>query len=199
MIRGDDRSSLGTIRLRRGGTFVRCPYDQVATFVFRNLPKKTRHDIRILEVGCGPGNNLWFLNEEGFACSGFDGSPLAIQYAKARCGKAVELKVAQFPEIPFEGPFDLVIERAALCCVPFELACETIDNVRKVLVPGGRFLYTPYSAQRQLTGYICNYTREMIEQAFVGWTILQLQHAYLEDTQGIITAEHRVWAQKPND
>jgi hypothetical protein len=27
--------------------------------------------------------------------------------------------------------------------------------------------------------------------------ILQLQHASLEDSEGIVTAERRVWAQKP--
>src|ERR1700730_10519810 len=109
-----------------GGTFVRCPYDQVATFVFRNLRKKSRRDTRILEVGCGPGSNLWFLNQEGFACSGFDASRLAIEYARVRCGKAVNLKVAEFPQVPFDGTFDLVIERAAICYVPFDVAKQTI-------------------------------------------------------------------------
>jgi hypothetical protein len=105
--------------------------------------------------------------------------------------------LAEFPEIPFEGPFDLVIERAALWCVAFEVACETIAKIHNLLVPGGKFLYTPYSNEREKTGYICNYTREMVEQSFRDWKILQLQHASLEDSEGIVTAERRVWAQKP--
>ncbi len=181
------------------GKFARCPYDQVASFVFRNAPEKSRCDTRILEVGCGPGNNLWFLNEEGFSCAGFDSSARAIEYAKARCGSAVELKVAEFPTIPFEeNSFDLVVERAALCCVPFEAACETVANIRKVVVPGGRFLYTPYSGQREKVGYACHYTREMVIDTFRSWQILQLHHDALEDGDGVVTSEWRVWAQKPH-
>lgn len=180
------------------GTFVRCPYDQVATFVFRNLPRKPRRDIRILEVGCGPGSNLWFLNQEGFACSGFDASPTAIEYAKVRCGNGVELKVAEFPNVPFEGPFDLVIERAAICYVAFDVAKQTVANVRDVLVQGGRFLFTPYSRQTEALGYCCYYTREMVEDLFHGWKIHQLQHMSVDTTVGekSYSAEWRLWAER---
>lgn len=180
------------------GTFVRCPYDQIATFVFRNLPSKPRRDIRILEVGCGPGNNLWFLNQEGFACSGFDASPKAIEYAKARCGNAVDLKVAEFPTVPFEGNFDLVIERAAMCCVPFEVAKQTVANIGKVLVPGGRFLFTPYSKQAGPVGYCCYYTRDMVEDLLHGWKIIQLHHMSVDSSIGaeFYSAEWRVWAER---
>jgi len=182
----------------RQGTFVRCPYDQVATFVFRNLPSKPRRDIRILEAGCGPGNNLWFLNEEGFACSGFDASPTAIEYGKIRCGTGVELKVAEFPNVPFEGPFDLVIERAAICYVPFEVAKQTIANIRNVLVPGGRFLFTPYAGQSLNFGHSLYYTREMIENFFRNWKVLQLHHMSVESALGekFYSAEWRLWAEK---
>ncbi len=180
------------------GAFVRSPYDQIATFVFRNLPSKPRRDIRILEVGCGPGNNLWFLNQEGFACSGFDGSPKAIEYAKARCGNAVDLKVAEFPNVPFEGTFDLVIERGAITCVPFNIGKATIARVREVLVPGGKFLFVPYSAEREQVGYICNYTQEMIEESFQDWRILQLHLESTVDvlTGSLVTAVWRVWAER---
>lgn len=179
-------------------TFVRCPYDQVTTFVFRNLPPKPRRDIRILEVGCGPGNNLWFLNQEGFACSGFDASPTAIEYAKVRCGRGVELKVAEFPDVPFAGPFDLVIERAAVCYVPFEVAKQTIANIRTVLVPGGRFLFTPYSRQAESLGYCCYYTREMIEELFQCWKILQLHQMSVDSVVGdkFFSSEWRLWAER---
>jgi SAM-dependent methyltransferase len=182
-----------------GGTFVRCPYDQVATFVFRNAPKKSRHETSILEVGCGPGNNLWFLNQEGFSCSGFDAVPAAIDYAKTRCGSAVELKVAEFPEVPFEGPFDLVIERAALSYVPYEVAKKTIANIRRVLAPGGRFLFTPYAEQVETLGFCSYYTEPMIEGLLHDWKILRLEHVRTYDvpTSRVTTAEWRIWAQKP--
>jgi SAM-dependent methyltransferase len=182
-----------------GGTFVRCPYDQIATFIFRNLPEKPRRDIRILEVGCGPGNNLWFLNQEGFSCSGFDAVSMAVDYAEIRCGSAVDLKVAEFPEIPFEGPFDFVVERAALSYVPYDVAKKTIVNIYRILEPGGKFLFTPYAEQRETLGYCCYYTQPMIEGLLEDWKILQLEHVRTYDVvrSTITTAEWRVWAQKP--
>jgi ubiquinone/menaquinone biosynthesis C-methylase UbiE len=48
--------------------------------------------------------------QEGFACSGFDSSPTAIEYARHRIGPAADLRVANFPTVPFpDAAFDLVI------------------------------------------------------------------------------------------
>lgn len=122
----------------RQGQFPRCPYDHVASFVFRNSPKRPRSEVRILECGCGAGNNLAFFVQEGYACSGFDASPTAIDYARHRIGAAADLRVASFPEVPFpDATFDLVIERAAICYVNFDDAVRTIAEVKRVLRPGG--------------------------------------------------------------
>jgi len=43
------------------------PFDVVVTFVFRNAPRdRPRSEVRIVEIGCGAGNNLWFAAREGF-------------------------------------------------------------------------------------------------------------------------------------
>lgn len=181
------------------GKFVRCPYEQIATFVFRNLPAKPRHRTRILEIGCGPGNNLSFLMQEGFAVAGTDASSKAIEYARCRLGAGADLKIAEFPELPFPNEtFDLVIERGAITCVPFDIGKATIARVQEVLVHGGKFLFVPYSAEREQVGYICNYTQEMIAQSFQDWRILQLHHESIVDvlTGAVVTAEWRVWAER---
>ncbi len=43
-----------------------------------------RKAIKILEVGCGPGANLWFMAREGFSVYGIDGSEHAIELARRR-------------------------------------------------------------------------------------------------------------------
>lgn len=177
------------------GKFARCPYDYVASFVFRNAPDKPRRETRILELGCGAGNNLWFLNSEGFACSGFDASPSAIAYARGRLGAAADLKVGEFPEIPFSGPFDLIFDRAALCYVPFDVLSKTmLPKIRSLLAPGGRFLFTPYSGHSANVGSSCvYYTRDMIDALFTDWRIVSLAHVRGEDGDGkLISAEWRV-------
>ena len=182
------------------GSFVRCPYEQIATFVFRNLPSKPRHQTRILEIGCGPGNNLMFFAQEGFDVAGTDASPKAIEYARCRLGGAADLKVAEFPELPFsDESFDLVVERNAILCVPFEVGKATIAEVHRVLRPNGRFLFIPSSERRDVVSYhTCNYTRDMVEESLRGWRILQLHHDSTVDalSGAVVIAEWRVWAQR---
>ena len=116
----------------------RYPYDSVVTFIFRNFRRDVkRNDIRILEVGCGCGNNLWFAAREGFKIFGVDGSPSAIEYANRRLeedGLAGDLRVSDFASLPFESEyFDFVIDR---CSIVFynlcPLFCSYSGNKRRV-------------------------------------------------------------------
>ena len=51
----------------------------VVRFVARNFYKvPNRKDIRILELGCGTGANLWYCARERFSVIGLDGSKTAI-------------------------------------------------------------------------------------------------------------------------
>lgn len=61
----------------------------VANNFYQNL---NRGQVRILEVGCGPGANLWFMAREGFSVYGVDGSQTAIALAKSR----LDLEVPQW-------------------------------------------------------------------------------------------------------
>lgn len=181
------------------GKFARCPYDYVASFVFRNAPPKPRNEVRILEVGCGTGNNSWFLSQEGFACSGTDGAPSAISYAKARCGPACDLRVAEFPHIPFpEEQFDLAFDRAAICYASLEIARETIENIRKTLRANGKFLFTPYLFHSAPGMNGLGYTEEMVREILSRWQIVEIQKATFEDfgRSQLLWTEWRVVAEK---
>ena len=169
------------------GKFPRAPYDAVASFVYRRSPAKPRAEVRVLEVGCGAGNNVWFLASEGFSVAGSDGSQTAIDYAHRRfvaSGLTAELRVEAFPKVSFEDrSFDLVIERAALVYVPYEIACQAIEQIQRVLVPGGRFFFNPYSYhENDVAHHTCFWNRTMIDNAFArGWKLLRLHHSDLRD------------------
>jgi SAM-dependent methyltransferase len=133
-----------------GKALNRYPFDQVVSFLYRNFDRgKPRSATRLLEIGCGAGNNLWFAAREGFTVSGVDGSPSAVEFAKKRFadeGLKGDLRVADFIDLPFkENSFDFVIDRAALTCSGVSAAQKTVAEVRRVLAPGGKFFFNPYS------------------------------------------------------
>lgn len=77
-----------------------------------------RKAVRVLEVGCGAGANLWFLAREGFAFAGIDGSEAAIAQAQRRLDKELpnweqssELRISDIAQLPYgDAEFDAVID-----------------------------------------------------------------------------------------
>ena len=57
------------------------PPEELVRFAARTFPEaELRRRLRALEVGCGPGPNLWYLAREGFTIAGIDGSANAIHW-----------------------------------------------------------------------------------------------------------------------
>ncbi len=210
-----------------GKALNRYPFDSVVQFVYRNYSRlKPRTETKILEIGCGAGNNLWFAAREGFRVTGVDGSPSAIAYARKRFadeGLDGDLRVADFIQLPFEEvTFDFVIDRAALTCSCFTDARRTIAEIWRVLIPGGKFFFTPYSDRHSsfvsgrpgkdgLTvdisagtlkgiGPITFYSkREVLGMFLQGWKVVELRHIELTEeleSEVLVHAEWLAVAQK---
>ena len=211
----------------RGRQMNRYPFDAVVSFVFEHAPGKPRADTRILEVGCGAANNLWFAAREGFSVAGIDGSAAAIAYARHRFqsdGLEGEFHVGPLCPLPFsDGTFDLAIDRAAITYVTRAEAARTVREIRRVLAPGGRFFFNPYSSRHTsarsgvarpdglvdgisggaLAGgaAVCFYDRAQIADAFpaAAWDLRSVRH--VEDTRGDadVHADWRVVAARRGD
>jgi SAM-dependent methyltransferase len=121
------------------------PPEHVVRFVASNFYRvPDRKEVRLLEIGCGPGANVWFMAREGFAVSAIDGSPTAIQRASERLsreGLNVDLRVGDFTKLPWpDSSFDGVVENVSLNCNRWDAVQRALREIRRVLKPGAPFL-----------------------------------------------------------
>lgn len=123
------------------------PFDEVVSFIKSNFKYKLNK--KILEIGCGTGNNILFLAENGFDAYGFDASKTAIEYAKKKLKKkklTSNILVNTFSNYNYKKSFfDAVIDRGSLTCVDMITIKKTINKIYSCLKKGGLFLFTPLS------------------------------------------------------
>jgi SAM-dependent methyltransferase len=120
------------------------PPEEVVRFVARNyLASPHRKSVRILEVGCGPGANLWLLAREGVSAYGLDGSSVAVLQARERLeseGLTAEIRVGDAAQIPWsEEFFDAVLDIECIYANSLVDARRIIQECYRVMKPGGLF------------------------------------------------------------
>jgi SAM-dependent methyltransferase len=121
------------------------PPEHLVRFVAGNFYRvPDRKEIRLLEIGCGPGANVWFMAREGFTVSGIDGSATAVHQANDRLSKeglTADLRVGDFAQLPWsDAGFDGVVENVSLYCNRFDAVKHALGEIRRVLKPGAAFL-----------------------------------------------------------
>ncbi|MGE5423465.1 MAG: class I SAM-dependent methyltransferase [Ignavibacteriales bacterium] len=128
------------------------PGEDLIRFTARNFYQvPDRSAIKILEVGCGPGANLWYLAREGFSVFGVDGSETAIRQARERLDKECpnwqgQLVVADIMRIPFaDDYFDAVIDNEAVCCNLFKNARTIYSEMWRVCKSAGKLHVRTFS------------------------------------------------------
>lgn len=115
-------------------------------FIAKNFYSiSNRTEIKILELGCGTGSNIWYLRREGF-------TTYAIDYSKTACKKAeAKLKLELLHENSFffvgdyiseilhfeNNYFDAIIDIESLYCNSFEDCKKIINTCFQKLKPGG--------------------------------------------------------------
>lgn len=122
----------------------RWPFSELISRTFRSLGGSHPNETRVLELGCGTGNNLRFLAEEGFIPFGIDASPTAIEKARellAAHELDATLQVGDITELPWpDNSFDLVLDRAALVHNTPARIRLALEEARRTLKPGGRII-----------------------------------------------------------
>ena len=97
----------------------------------------------VLELGCGTGNDAARLAGEGYSVIAVDLSGEAIGQAQARFGSLARFLVADMTRpLPFpDGRFDAVMSNVALHMFPDDVTRALFAEVRRVVRPGGLFVF----------------------------------------------------------
>jgi SAM-dependent methyltransferase len=140
----------GAFREREWGRY---PPEELIRFVaarFYGAPD--RRAIRILDAGCGPGANLWYLAREGFWPVGVDGSKTALDRARERLRKEsldAELVHGDLTQLGayFEPEsFDAIVDVAALQHNRIGDIRQAVHSMHACLKPGGHLFSTLVAA-----------------------------------------------------
>tara|TARA_Y100000294_G_C8554789_1_gene336767 strand:- start:948 stop:1601 length:654 start_codon:yes stop_codon:yes gene_type:complete len=133
-------------RLKEWGRY---PSENLIKFIVKNFYHLKRSEIKILEIGCGPGANIWYLSREGFNSFGIDISSVAINKAQKRLEEdqlTASLKVGDVSKLPYEsGTFHAVIDNACLYNNDKKKTRIILEEIKRVLKPQGLFYSQTFS------------------------------------------------------
>jgi 2-polyprenyl-3-methyl-5-hydroxy-6-metoxy-1,4-benzoquinol methylase len=110
-------------------------------WIFKHCNKT---NLKILDLGCGPGLYSELIAQKGHAVTGVDFSENSIQYAISQANEKqldIEYIVKNYLELDFENQFDLVILIYLDFCVLLpEERDKVLSNIYRALKNGGLFI-----------------------------------------------------------
>jgi SAM-dependent methyltransferase len=111
---------------------------------------------RVLDVGCGTGDNALFLAERGFSVTGVDSAPSAVAAARAKArerGLEVSFVLMDALELArLTERFDTAVDSGLLHVFSDEDRARLIRGLHAVLVPGGSYHLLCFNEYSTLPG-----------------------------------------------
>lgn len=139
-----------------GGNIVFYPCEEYIRYVSKYIKKRTginefqkiRTMNRCLDIGCGMGRHINWLDDMGFEVDGIELSEVAVGKAKEwfdYLGKSHlknHIKCGSILDVPFENKiFDFAISVSVLDSMDFEIAQKGIIEVARLIRGGGYFMF----------------------------------------------------------
>lgn len=90
---------------------------------------------RVLDLGCGAGQDALAMQQAGLAVTALDGTPGLAAQAERRLGRPV--RVMRFEALDDEGCYAAVWANASLLHVPIAGLADVLARVWRALLPGG--------------------------------------------------------------
>jgi len=130
------------------------PSEELIRFIAKNFySSRNRKKIKILELGCGTGSNLWYLSREGFSIYGIDGSKIAVEKSVERINREVpswsgSIKIGDFSKkLAFDDEtFDAIIDVQAISCNDLTSSLQIYKECKRVLKKDGLIFTKMFSS-----------------------------------------------------
>lgn len=124
----------------------RYPNDALIGFLagmYARLPYAERQQIRVLELGCGSGANLWYVAKEGFAAYGIDFAPSGVELCRQVLQQwqvDATVQVADMTALPFaDGEFNVIFDVVSMQHLTVAQHQQAFREVQRCLKPDGWF------------------------------------------------------------
>ena len=147
------------------------PNEELCRFIGRKFNTTVnKKNIKVLEVGCGPGGNLWMLANEGFKTYGIDFTPESILLAKKNL-KARKLKaylsVSDMTKLNYKDNFfDVIIDIFSSCHLNHNEGEIFIKTAVRKLKKGGIFF--SYFPSKKSQMFSSKYKKKLIDKSTIG-------------------------------
>ena len=157
---------------------------------------------KILELGCGGGQDAAAMIAAGFDVTPTDGSAGLARQAEQRIGRPVRLM--RFEELDETEAYDAVWANACLLHVPEDGLADVLGRIYRALKPGGRF-YAGFKAgdggARDSLGRYYNFPDEArLRAAYAAagpWAQIELRHGQGGGFDGVMREWLHVEVVKP--
>ncbi len=172
-------------------------YQEKDNVSFSNNPNTTitefehliNNPARILEAGCGEGQNAIYLAGQGHLVDAFDLSEYGIAKLKHRCeltNTKVNAFVADLTTYQFEQYYDMIICFGTLCFVAKNEWKKFLNNAKKYTNIGGIHIIQIFTdavpASEDIAPFAVGLAEDgELKESYLDWEILQFKSYVFED------------------
>lgn len=174
---------------RKGDQLNEYPFQDLIPFYHKRFSHIKKN--KVLEIGCGYGNNLEFISTFNHEIFGIDASKTVIKLLEKKFNKKnidCNLNVMDFTNLEFKNNFfDFILNREAITCTSLENAELCVKECYRTLKKGGLFYSTFLSNMNSFSGNISQRISKNFKGNFENvkqikfYNILELQQLFLNN------------------